>query len=902
MLRFERQTDRQIDAGDVELLEIVTPRTNAASLSAAEHLFAAVVGSRGLSFELAGDANGRHLYVRCVDAATRARLAAQIGAAYPQAHARRLEQSVDPARLGEFEQQAACVLRLAEPEYLPLRVPRDLEIAADRAPQADPLLGILAALGELPAGWRALAQLVLSPAPADWARPHLRRSVEHALEPERAAASGRSSGWGGVMAAVVLLVAVLVGPRLVATYRSGAWPTLALWAGAASVALVIVGHVWRRLGRRPLYDLQLVQEKLSRPAARTEVRLTVFAPLDADAAAIAERLGHMAAAYRAYDLDRGNRLVARPLRVPHEVVALCTPTPLSPARQLATLGTRELAALWHPVQAGDDVALVERTTARRFLPLPASVARGARLGVADDGRGRRVTVHLAPALLRRHTLLVAKTRKGKSGLLRVLWRQLVTLPDTPRPAVVLIDPHSDLADAALGLVPSDRMQDVVHVAVSRTDRPFGLNLLDVGLGWPRDRIVDNALRVFEMEFDKFWGPRMELVFRFALLLLVEANQHLVAADPTGGRDRQWTILEVPRVLEDWEFRRALLAEVRDRQILDWWRTFYDALDRRFQLEIINPVQTKTYKFAANLTARAIVGQSRSTIDPWSWVRDGALVVVDMAREQVGADIAALLGGTLANLVALAIGRQAALAPADRRHVALLVDEFHALPAADYPALLAELAKYGASLTLATQTLGALAAVGTDQQLLHAVFGNVDHVFAFNCAAADAKVLAPELGAPLEPPDLVELGDYQCYARLSHNGERLPAFHLRLDPPPTPDPVVRDLLAAASASRNGRDARRVVADREALLERIAQLANNRNHGGNGEVLADPGQGALPDGQTSARSRRGGQARSQQRPKRRPARASRVPAVPEVEPTTVNDLLMLEGLHATGREHS
>src|SRR5216683_4187126 len=124
-----------------------------------------------------------------------------------------------------------------------------------------------------------------------------------------------------------------------------------------------------------------------------------------------------------------------------------------------------------------------------------------------------------------------------------------------------------------------------------------------------------------------------------------------------------------------------------------------------------------------------------------------------------------------------------------------------------PALLAELAKYGASLTLATQILGALAAAGADQQLLHAVFGNVDHILAFNCAATDARVLAPELAGPLEPADLVELGDYHCYARWSHRGERLPAFHLRLDPPPNPDSVVRDLLAATSAACYGRPAGR-----------------------------------------------------------------------------------------------
>src|SRR5207245_10428809 len=93
----------------------------------------------------------------------------------------------------------------------------------------------------------------------------------------------------------------------------------------------------------------------------------------------------------------------------------------------------------------------------------------------------------------------------------------------------------------------------------------------------------------------------------------------------------------------------------------------------FKLGVISPVRTKLYKFAASQAARAIVGQSRSTIDPLAWVRDGAVVVVDGAKERVGADIAALIGGTLLNQVALAVGQQAILSPAARRHVAVLVD-------------------------------------------------------------------------------------------------------------------------------------------------------------------------------------------------------------------------------------
>ena len=94
------------------------------------------------------------------------------------------------------EQVRVKLLRLRHPENLPLGILRDQELIADRAPQADPLLGVLAALAGVPWGWRAVVQLVLQPAPRDWARRHFRRSLEHALEPERAERV-RSSGPGG---------------------------------------------------------------------------------------------------------------------------------------------------------------------------------------------------------------------------------------------------------------------------------------------------------------------------------------------------------------------------------------------------------------------------------------------------------------------------------------------------------------------------------------------------------------------------------------------------------------------------------------------------------------------------------------------------------------------------------
>src|SRR5205085_653187 len=151
----------------------------------------------------------------------------------------------------------------------------------------------------------------------------------------------------------------------------------------------------------------------------------------------------------------------------------------------------------------------------------------------------------------------------------------------------LVDPHRDLAEAALGLIPPIRQGDVVYLDLAQRERPFGLNLLDVGLGWDRDKAVANALSIFRREFDRFWGPRMEDAFRFALLTLFEANETLCATRPNG-RNLQHTILDVPALLAVPAFRRTVLPLVADSTVKAWWSSYYDALDRHLQMEVANP--------------------------------------------------------------------------------------------------------------------------------------------------------------------------------------------------------------------------------------------------------------------------------------------------------------------------
>jgi len=813
------------------VLEVVTPRTNTARLSSAEHLFGTLVprGQRSpepISLEIVGDTERRRFLVRTTNDRGLGNIAGQLGAAYPQAVLRPFQSATfptgDPVRVGPDEQVATATLRLRAGHHLPLRTFDDRELDAHGdSVQSDPLLGILGALADLPGGWRAISQLiVLAPAPHDWARVYERLALERPLDQERRTDTGPSLM--GPLALLGLIGLYAVGSSASESWSSGDWFfTLQLVFGALAA---IVGSIviLRWLRRRELVDPRLVQAKLSRDACTVELRLAVIAPVFADVDALGTRLDRLASAYRPFALATGNSLVPRRITGAADDLRV-----LAPLDRPALLNVRELAGLWHLPQAGDDVVFVERTTARRRLPLRHTVTSGAdgtgcRIGVSAH-QGHSVPVQLPTGLLGRHVLAVAKTRRGKSTLLLGMAHHLMHASGDRR-AVVLVDPHRDLAVSALGLVPRERQADVVYLDVSNQRRPFGINLLDVGLGWDRDQATANALRIFRREFDGYWGPRMEDAFRFAVLALFEANEAMCAEDPRGGRGAQHTILDVPAVLERPGFRRQVLKKTRDPVIRQWFDGYFDPLERRYQLEIINPVQTKVHKDLGSRVARQIVGQPRSTIDFRQLVADGKLVIVNLNAFDVGEDTAALIGGTLLNLAARAISGQALMPPAVRKAVTLVVDEFHMLPGADYEQVLGELAKYGANVLLATQTLSRLDRL-TDAQrtrnLRASVFSNLDGLFAFHTSAEDATYLAEELGGGLDAQDLLELGHYQCYARITdvHTGERLPAFSVQLEPPPAGSEQLATRLARLSAEHYGRDALDVELDLQSALERI-----------------------------------------------------------------------------------
>src|SRR5581483_6335954 len=289
----------------------------------------------------------------------------QLQASYPQAEMRALDigthPGLDPVRVGTDEQVAVCSFGLDEPSYLPIRTFIDRDLTGV-TPQADPVVSLLASLSSVPDGWRAFSQLVLEPAPDDWSRGYHRMAVEHPLADERAAERAQVSGGNGLpVVSAFLGLGVLA--QGVSWYRAADWPHLALVpAGALALVAGKLG-LSKLFPEKAIYDMRLVEQKISRLAYVAELRVGVIAPAAVPPGRMAAVLAQVTGAYRQFNLATGNRLSqsSLPIGVPS---ALRYPRQLRSSRSLPVLNVLELAGLWHLPAGQADVPLLERTSAR----------------------------------------------------------------------------------------------------------------------------------------------------------------------------------------------------------------------------------------------------------------------------------------------------------------------------------------------------------------------------------------------------------------------------------------------------------------------------------------------------------------------------------------------------------
>ncbi len=356
------------------------------------------------------------------------------------------------------------------------------------------------------------------------------------------------------------------------------------------------------------------------------------------------------------------------------------------------------------------------------------------------------TVYGQPLLMsvasrRRHLYVVGQTGTGKSSLLHHLITQDLAIGR----GVALIDPHGDLAQSVLAMIPPHRAHQLVYLNPADLDRPIGFNLLAEVAPAQRPFVAESVVAAFHHVWPDSWGPRLEWIMLNAVRTLMEVPGQ--------------TLLGLPKLLQDSSFRASCVAQVADPVVRQFWQLEYEGYDRGFRSEAIAPVLNKVGRVLATPALRNMVAQPNPSFDLRRMMDDGRILIVNLSKGVLGESAAALFGALLVTAIAQAALTRGSLKETDRRPFYLYADEFQSYATDSFALILSEARKYGLSLTLSHQYIGQLS-----DPLRKAVIGTAASIVAFRLGADDAELVARNLGFR-NPAELTMLNNFQGIARL-----------------------------------------------------------------------------------------------------------------------------------------
>lgn len=451
------------------------------------------------------------------------------------------------------------------------------------------------------------------------------------------------------------------------------------------------------------------------------------------------------------------------------------------------LNTVELATLFHlPNQKNIPTSQVQRQAAKQVDGPTQVMDEGFLLGY-NEFRGIKKPIRLANNDRRRHTYIIGQTGTGKSKMLENLAFQ--DMMDGK--GFAFIDPHGDSAEELLGMVPKERVEDVIYFSPGDMEMPVGLNLFEYENQDQRDFLIQESIAMLYKLYDPghtgIVGPRYEHWFRNAALTVMS------------DREKGATFIDVPQVFNDQGFTDEKLKYVTDRTVLDFWNKEMAQTSESNKSEVLGWFVSKFGAFLSNEMMRNIIGQTKSGFDLRDIMDNKKILLVNLSKGRVGELNSQLLGMIFVmKFQAAAMGR--ADIPEDQRtDFSLYVDEFQNFATDSFATILSEARKYRLSLILANQFMTQL----TDQ-IREAIIGNIGTVISGRIGITDAEMLVKKYSPTFEAEDLTRLPNFQTIASVMINNVPSAAFSMSLVPPlGQSNPELRDALKKLSAAKYGR---------------------------------------------------------------------------------------------------
>ena len=539
----------------------------------------------------------------------------------------------------------------------------------------------------------------------------------------------------------------------------------------------------KQLSQSEQAKVEAIEDKIRYPAYESLIRVVVSSNTSARSQAL---LGNVVSSFALFDSAQNNGFKFTVSKNIEEFVTAYIFRFFPQAIDKNVLNTVELATIFHlPDQHSIPTSQVQRQATKQVDGPTQVVEEGFLLGF-NEFRGTKKPIRLGTKDRRRHIYMIGQTGVGKTGLLQNLAYQDMV----DGKGFAFIDPHGDVVEELLGMVPRERVEDIIYFSPGEMEMPIGLNLFEFDNQDQRDFIIQETISMLYKLYDPghtgIIGPRFESWFRNAAIT--------VMSDPGGS-----SFLDVQQVFIDQAFADEKIKHVTTQTVLDFWYKEMAQTSESSKGEMLGWFASKFGAFLANDMMRNIIGQTKSGFNLREIMDNKKILLVNLSKGRTGELNSQLLGMIFVmKFNAAAMGR--ADMPEDQRQdFSLYVDEFQNFATDSFATILSEARKYRLSLIMANQFMTQL----TDQ-IREAILGNIGTVISGRIGITDAEILVKKFSPTFDAEDLTRLPNFQTISSVMIKDVPSSAFSMALFPPMgQSNPQLRDAIKNLSAQKYGK---------------------------------------------------------------------------------------------------
>lgn len=542
-------------------------------------------------------------------------------------------------------------------------------------------------------------------------------------------------------------------------------------------------HVEKQLTVAEQKSVEAIEEKMAHPGFETLIRVVASSNTSARSQVL---LKNVVTAFALFDSPSNNGFKFTVTKNIEQFVTAYIFRFFPQIAKSMILNSVELATIFHlPDQRSISTSQIERQRSKQVDGPREALTEGFIIG-HNIFRGVKKEIRLSTNDRRRHLYMIGQTGTGKSKFLENL--ALQDMLDGK--GFAFIDPHGDSAEALLGMVPKERVEDVIYFNPAEMDNPVGLNLFEFDTPDQRDFLVQEAIamlyRLYDPGHTGIIGPRYEHWFRNAALTIM--------SDPNGS-----SFIDIPQVFNDDGFTKEKLKYVTDQTVLDFWNKEMAQTSDYHKSEVLGWFVSKFGAFLSNEMMRNIIGQTKSGFNLRKIMDEQKILLVNLSKGKTGELNSQLLGMIFVmKFQAAAMGR-ADMPEDQRKDFGLYVDEFQNFATDSFESILSEARKYRLNLLLANQFMTQL----TDK-IREAVIGNVGTIVSGRIGTTDAELMEKRFLPVFDAEDLTKLPNYEGVVVAQVNGVPSSPFSMAFLPPlGHSNPQLADALKRLSAAKFGK---------------------------------------------------------------------------------------------------